>query len=135
MTARAAGSGPKTGLWAGAAKTWRTGFCSVRDSRLSPGIRACRPGAGEIDIVARDGDSLVFIEVKTRRSDEYGAPDRAIGLDKQCTMLRAARHFARQAEIASEKARFDGVAIVLQTLPVINHYRDMLPVREEVRAL
>jgi hypothetical protein len=51
--------------------------------------------------------------------------DQAIGLDKQRTMLRAALHFARRAEIAWEKARFEGVAIVLQTLPVINHDREM----------
>src|ERR1700722_10417417 len=63
-------------------------------------------GAGEIDLVARDGDQLVFVEVKSRQTDEYGAPDRAIGAEKQSSLLRAAREYARQAEVTWEKVRF-----------------------------
>src|SRR5580692_6168744 len=48
-------------------------------------------GAGEVDLVGWEGDRLVFVEVKSRRTDEYGAPDRAIGLQKQSSLIRTAR--------------------------------------------
>src|SRR5271165_4458096 len=83
-------------------------------------------GAGEIDLVGWDRDRLVFVEVKTRRSDEYGSPDRAIGEGKEKAMLRAARDYARHAEVPWEKVRFDIVNIVLRTPPSVSHFRDVL---------
>jgi putative endonuclease len=81
-------------------------------------------GAGEIDVVARDGDQLVFVEVKSRQTDEYGAPDRAIGAEKQSSLMRAAREYARHAEVTWEKVRFDVVNIVFSP-PSIAHFRDV----------
>src|SRR6185437_15717765 len=53
--------------------------------------RNYRPGQdSEIDIVARDGGKLVFVEVKTRTSADFGSPDRAIDREKQRHILRAA---------------------------------------------
>lgn len=83
-------------------------------------------GAGEIDLIGWDGDRLVFIEVKTRQTDEFGAPDRAIGPGKQRTMLRAARDFARRAEVAWDQVRFDIVGVILKRPPAITHFRDVL---------
>jgi putative endonuclease len=83
-------------------------------------------GAGEIDLIGWDGDRLVFIEVKTRQTDEFGAPDRAIGPGKQRTMLRAARDFARHAEVAWDQVRFDIVGVILKRPPAITHFRDVL---------
>src|SRR5450759_4919549 len=64
-------------------------------------------GSAEVDLVAWDGDSLVFVEVKTRRTADYGPPDRAIGDEKRRAMTRAAADYARRADVPPEKIRFD----------------------------
>lgn len=51
----------------------------------------CREG--EIDIIARDGDCLVFVEVKTRKNADYGAPCEAVGLAKQRKIIMAAQNY------------------------------------------
>lgn len=83
-------------------------------------------GAGEIDLVGWENDRLVFIEVKTRQSGEYGAPDRAIGFEKKQSLLRAARDYARHAEAPWEKVRFDVVNVLLGTPPQVIHFRDVM---------
>ena len=45
-------------------------------------------GAGEVDLVGWEGDTLVFVEVKSRQTDEYGSPDRAIGPEKHASLIR-----------------------------------------------
>jgi putative endonuclease len=82
-------------------------------------------GAGEIDLIGWEQDQLVFIEVKSRQTDEYGAPDRAIGPQKQFSLTRAAREFARHADVAWEKVRFDVVNVVFTIPPTITHFRDV----------
>ncbi|ODA06845.1 YraN family protein, partial [Achromobacter xylosoxidans] len=49
--------------------------------------------AGEIDLAMRDGDVLVFVEVRARRSDTYGGAAASIGRDKQARLARAAAHW------------------------------------------
>jgi putative endonuclease len=83
-------------------------------------------GDGEIDLVGWDHDTLVFIEVKSRQTDEYGAPDRAIGEEKKSHMVRAARDFARHAEVPWDKVRFDVVTVVFSTPPSVAHMRDII---------
>src|SRR5262245_50745 len=61
-------------------------------------------GTGEIDLVAWDGDTLVFIEVKTRASEEFGAPDRAIDREKEFSIQRAARNYARRSNADWERS-------------------------------
>jgi putative endonuclease len=65
---------------------------------------------GEIDIVARDGDVLVFVEVKTRRGQESGVAEAAVGPAKQRRLTAAAKAFlaAYRCDLAS---RFDVVAL------------------------
>lgn len=70
--------------------------------------------SGEIDIVARDGDVTVFVEVKSRVSDQYGAPERAVGLDKQERITRAAEYYCYRAGIDWDRVRFDLVSIVFE---------------------
>ena len=82
-------------------------------------------GAGEIDLVGWDHGTLVFIEVKSRQSAEYGPPDRAVGPEKWSHMVRAARDFARHAEVPWEKVRFDIVNVVIGTPPAVTHLRDV----------
>ncbi len=82
-------------------------------------------GAGEVDLIGWEGDTLVFVEVKSRQTDEYGAPDRAIGLEKLSALIRSAREYVRHAEVPWDKVRFDVVTVVFAKPPVINHFRDV----------
>jgi putative endonuclease len=87
--------------------------------------RNYRPGAdSEVDIVARRGDLLVFVEVKTRTSAESGHPDRAIDLEKQQHIARAARSYVTRAGIDWNRVRFDTIAVILSHPPSIVHHED-----------
>jgi putative endonuclease len=67
---------------------------------------------GEIDIIAYDGATLVFVEVKTRSSDEFVAPERAVDLRKQRQIARAARRYRRLMNVTSEVYRYDVVTVI-----------------------
>ena len=82
-------------------------------------------GAGEIDLIGWEGEMLVFVEVKSRQTDQYGAPDRAIGPQKQSNLLRAAHEYARHAEVSWHQVRFDVVNVVFTTPPSVTHFRDV----------
>lgn len=83
-------------------------------------------GAGEIDLVGWDDDQLVFIEVKSRQTEDYGAPDRAIGPQKRSSLLRAAREYALHADVCWESVRFDVVNVVFASNPpLITHFCDV----------
>jgi putative endonuclease len=70
----------------------------------------CR--AGELDIIARDGDALVFIEVRSRASARFGHALTAISPAKQRQVTRVARHYLAFRKPASvRRVRFDVVAI------------------------
>ncbi len=78
-------------------------------------------GGGELDLVAWEGDKLVFVEVKTRLSGEWSAPERDIDAEKITALRRAARDYIRRADVLAENARFDVIAI---TSGRIEHLRD-----------
>jgi putative endonuclease len=83
-------------------------------------------GAGEVDLIGWEGDTLVFVEVKSRQTEEHGSPDRAIGAQKQSSLLRAGREYARQASVPWQKVRFDVVNVVFDTTPpAVTHFRDV----------
>jgi putative endonuclease len=87
--------------------------------------RNYRSRAGsEIDLVARDKDALVFIEVKSRATEEFGAPDRAVDPEKQAHIERAAREYARRAGVDWGAVRFDIVNILLTQPPQVELLRD-----------
>lgn len=67
----------------------------------------------EIDLVAYDGDTLCFVEVKTRRSDEFAAPEANVDLRKQRQITRAARAYRRAFGITSAPHRYDVVSLVI----------------------
>lgn len=67
---------------------------------------------GEIDIVAYEGDMLVFVEVKTRTSDEFAPPERAVGLRKQRQIARAARRYRQLMKVIAEPHRYDVVTVI-----------------------
>ena len=70
----------------------------------------CR--AGELDIVAADGETLVFVEVKTRSGDAAGYPENAVDRRKRVQITRAARHLLARID-ADPACRFDVVSVVL----------------------
>jgi len=79
---------------------------------------------GEIDLIARDGPQLVFVEVKTRSSDAVSFPERAVDDEKQRHIIRAARDYARRANVDWGDVRFDIIAITGVKNPVIQHLRN-----------
>jgi putative endonuclease len=72
-------------------------------------VRSYRTRFGEIDLIAREGDTLVFVEVKSRRQ---GVPAEAVTLEKQRRITLAALHFLRKHGLLEVRSRFDIVAIV-----------------------
>jgi putative endonuclease len=83
-----------------------------------------RNGRGEIDLIAKDKDTLVFVEVKTRSSDAVQKPEQAVGRQKQRLMVQAAVAYANQIQHDWE-IRFDVVAITNYTPPPkIEHFED-----------
>ena len=86
--------------------------------------RNWRCAVGEIDIVAWHGEKLVFVEVKTRASGEFGDPDRAVDMEKRDRVMRAARDYVRRAGVPWDRVRFDTLSVTLQTQPIINWTQD-----------
>ncbi len=66
---------------------------------------------GELDIVARDGRTILFVEVKTRRPGLFGSPSLAVHPGKQRRILAAARRFVFLCRLESIAVRFDVIAI------------------------
>ncbi len=84
--------------------------------------RNVRQSFGEIDIIARHGQFLVFVEVKTRRSDRYGSPLEAVDRRKQRQMIRAAQAYLAREVSTETAARFDVISVLLgRERPSIQH--------------
>ena len=73
--------------------------------------RRYRTRFGEIDIIARDGPTIVFVEVKARTSDRYGDPAAAVTLHKQAKVTAMAEDFLARRHLHGAPCRFDVVAI------------------------
>jgi putative endonuclease len=69
---------------------------------------------GEIDIIAREKNELVFIEVKTRKSAKLGYPEQAVGIRKQKKMSQLALWYLQKNKLIGTSARFDVVAVTLR---------------------
>jgi putative endonuclease len=76
-------------------------------------VQNYRCPAGEMDIVARDGDNWVFVEVKTRRGNRYGPPEEAITHEKARRLLRVAEHFLQERGLEDTDWRIDVIAVEL----------------------
>jgi putative endonuclease len=87
-------------------------------------MRGYQTRQGEIDLIARDGETLVFVEVKARRR---GEPAEAVTPEKERRLSLAAIQFLRRYNLLEARSRFDIVAIVWaddRTPPKIEHFRN-----------
>lgn len=85
---------------------------------------------GELDLIALDGDCLVFVEVKTRRADVPGHPIEAVHPRKQAKLTRLALGFLKKKKLLDHAARFDVVTVLRPEGggdPVIEHFRNAFP--------
>jgi putative endonuclease len=83
--------------------------------------RNVRCPLGEIDLVGRDGKTLVFVEVKSRFAAGYGAPQELVSRTKQRRLTRLARWYLKQHRLDNQPARFDVIAISWQDVnPEVN---------------
>lgn len=89
--------------------------------------RHCRSRLGELDLVAADGRTVVFVEVKTRRSTDAGHPAEAIDERKERKLTRAALAYLKAQGLLNYAARFDVVAITWPDgarRPSIEHFQN-----------
>ena len=77
---------------------------------LGRGLRGQQLNA-EIDVVAYDQETLVFVEVKTRTSSDLVAPERAVDLRKQRQIARAAKRYRQLMKVVEEPYRYDVVTV------------------------
>ena len=73
--------------------------------------RNYRCPVGEVDLIALDGKTIVFIEVKTRRGSRFGSPFEAVDQRKQGQVSRAAQYFLAKHRLHDRAARFDVVGV------------------------
>ncbi|OJW10864.1 MAG: YraN family protein [Planctomycetales bacterium 71-10] len=86
--------------------------------------RNYRTKHGEVDAIARDGDVVVFVEVKARRR---GDPAEAVTREKQRRLTLAALHFLKRHRLLEHRCRFDVVAVLWPAddgPPIVEHYPD-----------
>jgi len=87
--------------------------------------RNYRYGKGELDIIAREKEFLVFVEVKSRESLEYGLPEEAVTKRKIAQIRKIAEAYLSEKGITDENIRFDVVAILsLNNEVTMNHYEN-----------
>ena len=89
--------------------------------------RGDRSKLGEIDLVAVDGRTVVFVEVKTRQSDEEGHPAEAVNPAKQRRLTQLAVTFLKRHGLLEYPARFDVVAVTWpegSRRPAIEHFKN-----------
>lgn len=83
-----------------------------------------RYGHKEIDIIAKDGDTIAFVEVKTARSKNFGSPEERVTPRKQKQLIEAANFFISKNQLDCEGFRFDVVAIDMKAGPKILHIKN-----------
>ena len=89
--------------------------------------RSARDAIGELDIVAVDGRTVVFVEVKTRASHDAGHPAEAVHDDKQRRLTRLALAYLKRHDLLERQSRFDVVAVTWPDgakRPTIEHFKD-----------
>ncbi len=83
--------------------------------------------AGEIDLIVKNKDQLVFVEVKTRTNQNFGYPEESIDSRKQNKIIRTAQNYLYKEKIFSENYRFDVISIEINQLTkkaTLKHIKD-----------
>lgn len=117
---------PSAGLWgeAQAERTLRQKGYAILGRRVRVGRR------DELDLVARDGEVLVFVEVKTRKAETFGRPGEAVNHAKRHYLSRAAVRYLKQLRQPPHAFRFDVVEVigtVDMPTPLIRHIENAFP--------
>ncbi len=98
----------------------------LRRRRYKILARSYRFGRGELDLVVLDGETIVFVEVKTRQSQDAGHPAEAVDTHKQRQLTRLALGFLKRYGLLECPARFDVIAVTWPAqkwLPAIEHIK------------
>jgi len=95
-------------------------------------VRNYRSRHGEIDLICRDGDCLVFVEVKTRSTGGWTTPEQAVDRPKRRRLSLSALEYLRSIRHPPIQARFDIVEVLLRdgTIHDIQHLADAFPLEE-----
>lgn len=83
---------------------------------------------GEIDLICKQGDTYVFVEVKTRSSDRFGQPYEAVGFTKRNRMKRAIDYYLMQNNLNNCTIRADVISIMIgpdQTVKELKHFKNI----------
>lgn len=107
-----------------AADHLRAGGWKILDKRVRSGSRE------EIDIVARDGEMLVFVEVKTRKSDLFGRPMASVNRNKRRLLCRAAARYLTSLKNPRVCYRFDVIEVLgnpSEGVKDLRHTRNAFP--------
>lgn len=87
--------------------------------------RGYRGAGGELDLVARQGDCLVFVEVKSGTEGGLGHPEERVDAAKRAHLIRVARHYCERHRVGGQEFRFDVIAVVFGSgEPQITHLQD-----------
>ena len=84
---------------------WRRGYKILLRNYVSP--------LGEIDLIAKEKGALVFVEVKTRRSDAMGVPAESVTHQKRHQIVKTAHYYIKRYGIHNVPCRFDVVSILM----------------------
>ncbi len=82
-----------------------------------------RWGKGEIDLIVRQEDCIIFVEVKTRTTARFGQPEEAVSVKKQNLMYELAVEYLHQI-VHEQEFRFDIIAITMQPQKELRHFQD-----------
>lgn len=108
-------------------RTGRRGEAQAENFLKKAGLqivaRNVRVGYDEIDLIAKQGDTLIFVEVKTRAREDFGRPIAAVDRAKRRKLSRAAMHFLKKHKLRPPHIRFDVVEVVGEK-PEIRHIQN-----------
>lgn len=97
-------------------KVWKEGEYQAKRFLLKQNYKILhtnfRTNIGEIDIVAKDGQTIVFVEVKAKSSDKFMLPREMVTPQKQYKILKVAQQYLKRYDLFSQPCRFDVIEVI-----------------------